>query len=153
MFAGVGTFSIIVAKHSRARLVHSIDLNPDAYKHMVENIGLNKVEDRVVPYLGDAAQVVSERLTSVADRVLMPLPDLSIPYLRYALAALRGRGTVHLYLHVHAAKGEDPIWKAAREADGGFRGLGASWSLAGARVVRMVGPRFYQVVVDAEVST
>lgn len=152
MFAGVGTFSIIIARHSQAKLVHSIDLNPDAYRHMVENIRLNKVEDKVIPYLGDAAQVIKEKLIGVADRVLMPLPDLSIPYLKYALAALRGGGFIHLYLHVHAAKGEDPIDKAVREADEGFRGLGVTWRLSGARVVRMVGPRFYQVVVDAEAS-
>ncbi len=151
MFAGVGTFSIIIARHSGARLVHSIDVNPDAYAHMVENIRMNRVEDRVVPHLGDAARVISEKLVGVADRVLMPLPDLAIPYLRYALLALRGRGTVHVYVHVHASRGEDPIEKALRDVDEGIRRLGASWSPGSARVVRMVGPRFYQVVVDADV--
>jgi len=151
MFAGVGTFSIVIAKHSKAKVVHSIDINPDAYAHMVENIRLNKVEDRVIPYLGDAAQVVSERLVGTADRVLMPLPDIALPYLRYALLGLRDKGVIHVYLHVHASKGESPEEKAAKLVDDDLRGLGAEWRSLGSRVVRMVGPRFYQVVVDAEV--
>ena len=152
MFAGVGLFSIIIAKHARPRVVHSIDINPDAYAHMVENIRLNKVEGVVVPYLGDAAEVIVNKLTGVADRVLMPLPDLAIPYLRYAVAALRERGAVHVYLHVHAAKGEDPEDKARRALAEAMSSLRVTWSSLGSRVVRMVGPRMYQVVVDAWVE-
>ena len=40
MFAGVGCFSIIIAKHSPARRVYSIDLNPAAVQLMQENIAL-----------------------------------------------------------------------------------------------------------------
>ena len=152
MFAGVGLFSIIIAKYSRPKAVHSIDINPDAYAHMVENIRLNKVEGVVIPYLGDAAEVITSKLTGIADRVLMPLPDLAIPYLKYAIAALRERGVVHVYLHVHAAKGEDPEEKAKGILAEAMSSLRVTWSSQGSRVVRMVGPRIYQVVVDAWVE-
>ncbi|MGC9210127.1 MAG: class I SAM-dependent methyltransferase [Acidilobus sp.] len=152
MFAGVGTFSIIIAKHSGARLVHSIDINPDAYAHMVENIKINRVEDKVIPYLGDAAEVIKEKLVGTADRVLMPLPDLALPYLPYAVQALRGEGVIHVYLHVHASKGEEPERNAISTVERRFAELGVTWRPESARVVRMVGPRFYQVVVDARVS-
>lgn len=58
MFAGVGFFSILIAKYGKPRKVISIDINPKAYELMVENIRLNKVEDIVVPELGDAAKVI-----------------------------------------------------------------------------------------------
>ncbi|MGC9071868.1 MAG: class I SAM-dependent methyltransferase [Acidilobus sp.] len=152
MFAGVGTFSIIIARHSQAKLIHSIDVNPDAYNHMVENIRLNRVEDRVIPHLGDAAQVIIERLSGVADRVLMPLPDLALSYLPYAVQALRGKGVIHVYLHVHASKNEEPESNALFPLEEAFSNLNVDWMPEGARIVRMVGPRFYQVVVDVRAS-
>ncbi len=152
MFAGVGTFSIIIAKHSKARLIHSIDINPDAYAKMVENIRLNKVEDRVLPYLGDAANVIESKLRGVADRVLMPLPDLAVPYFKHAVDAIHDEGYVHVYLHVHAGKGEVPEKRALEGFERGVRDVKVSWSVINSRVVRMVGPRFYQVVLDVKVK-
>lgn len=153
MFAGVGTFSIIIARHSKPKLVHSIDINPDAYNLMVENIRLNKVEGIVVPHLGDAARIVEERLRGVADRVLMPLPDLALEYTPYALLALgKPRGFIHFYLHVRADKEKRFLEKAVDMVRD--RVTREGWDLvdAKARVVRKVGPGMVQVVVDAEVS-
>jgi len=152
MFAGVGLFSILIACKSRARLIHSIDINPEAYKFMVENIRLNKVEDKVIPYLGDAARVIEERLQGVADRVLMPLPELALDYTPYALKALRGEGFIHFYLHVKALRGEDPIDKAYKLVEDRLKELGAKLKGWRGRVVRLVGPRLYQVVIDAYVE-
>ncbi len=151
MFAGIGLFSIIAAKHSRPRKVHSIDISPDAYNKMVYNILINRVEDKVVPYLGDAGQVVASKLVGVADRVLMPLPDVALQYLPYALMALRGEGVIHVYLHLHAAKGESVEEKAKALIDRRLKELNVRWRPELVREVRMVGPRFYQVVVDARV--
>jgi len=43
MFAGVGCFSIIIAKHSNAAKVFSIDVNPAAIQFTQENVRLNRV--------------------------------------------------------------------------------------------------------------
>jgi tRNA (guanine37-N1)-methyltransferase len=153
MFAGVGVFSIVIARLSKPGRVHSIDINPEAYNMMVENIRLNKVEGIVVPYLGDAARVVEERLAGVADRVLMPLPDLALEYSPQALLALRGpRGFIHFYLHLKADKERMFYSKAVEMVRGKVEA--ESWILANARtrVVRKVGPGMVQVVVDAEVE-
>ena len=56
MFAGVGCFSIIIAKMQPQTKIYSIDLNPYAYEYMKENVALNKVEGRVIPILGDASE-------------------------------------------------------------------------------------------------
>lgn len=151
MFAGAGLFSIIIARHARPRRVYSIDINPYAYEFMVENVRLNRVEDVVEPILGDAARVVEERLRGVADRVLMPLPELALDYLPYALEALReGRGIVHVYLHVEAPRGVDPLARGLGMLEDRLRELGAGYSVGAMRVVRTVGPRRYQVVYDVE---
>ena len=152
MFAGIGTFSIIIACKSKVRLVHSIDINPYAWKLMVENVKINKVEKRVIPYLGDAAEVIKSRLTNVASRVLMPLPELAIEYLEYALLALKEKGVIHVYVHVKTLKGEDPLKKAISIVENRIRELNAKVLMSSARIVRLVGPRLYQVVVDIEIQ-
>ncbi|WP_048163116.1 class I SAM-dependent methyltransferase [Thermogladius calderae] len=155
MYAGAGLFSIIIAKHSRPSKVYSVDINPDAYKYMVENVRLNKVEGVVEPILGDAVRVIQERLAGSSDRVLMPYPDIALDHLPYAIMALRdGRGVVHVYLHVKAAKGEDHFEKAASLLSRRLGEIGVQWfNVANKRVVRMVGPRVYQVVLDVEVKS
>lgn len=55
---------------------------------MVENIKLNKVEDVVEPILGDAKDLVLNRLRSSATRVLMPHPELALDYLDNLLKIL-----------------------------------------------------------------
>jgi tRNA (guanine37-N1)-methyltransferase len=57
MFAGVGSFSIIIAKHSDAQRIYSIDVNPVAIHYMQENIRLNRVYGKIIPILEDAKQV------------------------------------------------------------------------------------------------
>jgi len=151
MFAGVGTFSIIIAKHAKPKKVYSIDNSPYAYKYMVENVKLNKVEGIVIPILGDAAKVIEESLTNIADRVLMPLPELLHDYLKYGVKALKNRGVMHLYDFVYSAKNEDPVNKSYNVISKRFEKLNAKHKLIYGDIVRSVGPRKYQVVLDVEV--
>ena len=154
MFAGAGFFSIIIAKYARPRKVYSIDINPDAYKYMVENIRLNKVEGIVEAILGDAARVIEERLIGTADRVLMPYPELALEYLKYAVKALRrGKGYIHVYLHVDAPKEQDPLMKTEDLVASRLEKLGIhEYRVLGKRIVRTIAPRKYQVVVDLLIS-
>ena len=151
MFAGAGLFSIIIACRASPRVVHSIDVNPHAYRLIVENARLNKVSHIVKAYLGDAGEVIESRLMRSADRVLMPLPALALDYLKYAVKALEGEGVVHVYLHVHAPRGERPEPLAERMVLARLGELGARGEVLGSRVVRKVGPRWSQVVVDVRV--
>ncbi|MCP8311555.1 MAG: class I SAM-dependent methyltransferase family protein [Candidatus Methylarchaceae archaeon HK02M1] len=150
MFAGVGSFSIMISKNQSDSKAYSIDLNPDAYNLMVENIRLNKVVGRVVPFLGDVRFVVKESLRGVADRVLMPLPEKAIDYIDVAIEALKLEGgVIHYYTHAHASKGEDPIKGAVKELEASLK---VPHKILESRVVREVGPRWNQVVLDIQVG-
>ncbi|MCK5563116.1 class I SAM-dependent methyltransferase family protein, partial [Candidatus Bathyarchaeota archaeon] len=92
LFAGVGCFSIVMARFSKVDKVHSIDINPVAVGYMQENVMLNKVKRQVIPLLGDAKEIVEKQLRNVADRVLMPLPEKAYEYLDQALVALKPSG-------------------------------------------------------------
>jgi tRNA (guanine37-N1)-methyltransferase len=153
MFAGVGSFSIFIAKLSKPSVVYSIDINPVAYELMVENIRLNNVESIVKPILGDAAEVTRNQLDGLSDRVLMPLPNMSERFYCSALASLKNEGFIHAYEFLHVDKN-----KSKQEAlNNGFsqiKGILQSCGedihieLALQRVVRTVGPRWIQGVFD-----
>ncbi len=154
MYAGAGLFSIVMACMHRGRVkVYSVDINPYAYAYMVENVRINRVEGSVVPILADAVEAVERLLYETATRVLMPLPEKALEHLPYALRALRGgRGWLHVYLHVATPRGVDPRRAGVEAVVERLRGLGYRAVEAAARVVRTVGPRRSQVVVDVRVE-
>jgi len=152
MFAGVGCYSIIIAKQSKAEKVYSIDINPVAVKYMEENVKLNKVEDRVVPIEGDAKAIIEEKFQNTADRVLMPLPEKAYEYLDYAVFALKPTGGyIHYFDFEHATKNENPPEKVKAKLSEKLQRLGLDFEISFSRIVRTTGPRWYQVVVDLEV--
>jgi tRNA (guanine37-N1)-methyltransferase len=154
MFAGVGSFSIIIAKHSRVERVYSIDVNPMAFEYMWENVSLNRVVNRVVPLSGDAKAVVMERLQNTADRVLMPLPEKAYECLDCAVATLKPKGGwIHYYDFEHARKGEDPVEKVKAKISRKLSQLNVDFALPFGRIVRDTGPRWQQVVVDVQIRT
>jgi len=153
MFAGVGCFSITMAKHGRVQTVYSIDMNPSAFKFMQENIRLNRVQGHVVPILDDAKQVITKRLINVSDRVVMPLPEKAYEYLDYAVMALKPTGGwIHYYDFEHASKEEDPVEKVKAKVAEKLRRLGVEFTISLGRVVRATGPNWCQVVLDVHVS-
>jgi len=149
MFSGVGCYSIAIAKHSRAKKVYSIDLNPAAIEYQRENVRLNRVEGIVKPMVGDAAEIIRESLLDVADRVLMPLPEKAYEYLDYAALALRpGDCWIHYYDFVHGGRDEKPVGKLKDKVSEKMADLGLGFEVTFARIVRTVGPRWFQVVLD-----
>ncbi|PVX26622.1 MAG: methyltransferase [Candidatus Bathyarchaeum sp.] len=153
MFAGVGCYSIAIAKHSEPTKVYSIDVNPFAFKYLQENIRLNRVEKTVVPIQGDAKTVTENKLQNVADRVLMPLPEIAYEYLDYALLALKPEGGwIHYYDFEYAKKSDNPVQKAETKVSKKMRSLCTEFDVESGRIVRPIGPRWYQVVLDIHVQ-
>ncbi|MDO8125254.1 MAG: class I SAM-dependent methyltransferase family protein [Candidatus Hermodarchaeota archaeon] len=152
MFAGVGCYSILIAKHSVAERIYSIDTNPVAVRYMRENVKLNRVGERVVSFQGDAKAVVEEKLRNIADRVLMPLPEKAYKYLDYAVLTLKPTGGwIHYYDFEHSDKGENPIEKVESRVAKKLQNFGVSFEMPFRRVVRTTGPRWYQIAVDIRI--
>jgi len=149
MFAGVGCFSLLIAKYSNASRVYSIDINPAAFEYMQENIRVNRAYGRVIPVLGDAKEIIEARFCQVAQRVLMPLPEKSLEYLPYALSALRKPGGwIHYYDFEHAKKVGDAVEKVKLKVAKELAGLNVAFETRFGRVVRSTGPNWFQVVLD-----
>jgi len=153
MFAGVGCYSICIAKHSEPLKVYSVDVNPCAFHYLHENIRLNRVADVVIPIQGDAKKVTEKELQNAADRVLMPLPERAYEYLDYAHLALKPKGGwIHYYGFEYAKKNENPVEKAETKVSEKMRRLCSDFQVEFGRIVRPIGPRWYQVVLDIHVK-
>jgi len=153
MFAGVGCFSILISRHSKASRVYSIDVNPAAVRYMQENVRVNGAYARVIPLLGDAREIIEARLRHVADRVLMPLPEKALEYLPYSLLALKETGGfVHYYDFEHSKSGPEAVEKVKLKVAEKLADSNVVSSVISGRVVRSTGPNWYQVVLDIAVG-
>jgi tRNA (guanine37-N1)-methyltransferase len=149
MFAGVGCFSILIAKAAEEVRVFSIDVNPTAAKFMEENVRINGLYGKVFPIIGDSKEIVNTQLQQRADRVLMPLPEKAIEYLPYAVRGLKpSGGWIHFYDFQHATRKEDPTYKTKQKVAQVLGGLNVGCSFVFSRVVRSTGPNWYQTVLD-----
>jgi tRNA wybutosine-synthesizing protein 2 len=146
MFAGVGQFTIPIAKHANPSLVYSIELNPVAYSYLCENVRINRVGQRVRPILGDCEKVAPR---GVADRVILGLLHLSPIYLPLAIKVLKAEGGI---IHYHESvpcgvRFERPV-KRIIEA--------AAWrkvEILEKRVVKSYSPGVDHVVIDARICS
>ena len=153
MFAGVGCFSIFIAKNASQSKIYSIDVNPTAIQCMEENVRINEVEESVFPKFGDAKDIINSKLQGVADRVLMPLPEKALEYIPYALSALKPTGgSIHYYDFQHALGKENPTEKTKIKVAEKLNCLGVNYMFVNSRVMRPTGPNWYQTVVDIKVD-
>ncbi len=98
MFAGAGPYAIAIAKRQPdVKRVYAVEINPDAYRYMVENVRINKLGHKIIPVLGDV-ETECERYFGKCDRVVMPLPKGAYSYLRIAANCLKKKGGhIHYY--------------------------------------------------------
>ncbi|HEU03555.1 MAG TPA: class I SAM-dependent methyltransferase family protein [Nitrosopumilus sp.] len=147
MFGGVGMFSILAAKNKKCT-VYNIDINPVASQLCEKNISLNKLAGEVISLNGDAAQIVNDQLKEKGDRTLMLLPERSDEFLESAILATKNGGIIHYYSHIHADKKQDAP-KLSEEHY--LRVTNVKSEILGSKIVRAIGPRYYQTVVDVKI--
>jgi len=148
MFGGVGMFSIVAAKKKKCH-VYNIDINPHAAKLCLENVILNKLKGTVESIEGDSTDIIEKKLVDSGDRVLMLLPERSDEFVDVAIKALKQKGVLHYYCHIHSDKKN----QVSEVVTNHFLSVVKFKSeILGAKIVRPVGPRFYQAVVDAVIS-
>jgi tRNA (guanine37-N1)-methyltransferase len=148
MFAGVGMFSIMAAKKKKCT-VFSLDINPMASKLCEKNIELNKLAGNIISINGDASEIIKEQLIDKSDRTLMVLPERSDEFLESAINTTKNGGIIHYYSHIHADKKSD----AGKLSEEHFLQISPTQSeILTSKIVRAVGPRYYQTVVDVKIS-
>ncbi len=148
MFAGIGMFSIMAAKKKKCT-VYSLDINPVASKLCETNIKLNKLAGNVISINGDASEIVNNQLENKSARTLMLLPERSDEFLESAIKTTKNGGIIHYYSHIHADKKTD----AGKLSEEHYLSVTSVKSeILDSKIVRAVGPRYYQTVVDVKIS-
>jgi len=145
MFAGVGPFSILIAK--RAKHVIAIDKNPDAILFLRKNVELNFVTNIEI-IQGDVREVASD-LKGRADRVIMNLPHKASGFLNEAIAMLKPKGIIHYYDIRH----EDDLEGTIRVVRETATHRGVDINIIGTRKVHSYAPHKYIICVDCQVTS
>ncbi|MHA1130101.1 MAG: class I SAM-dependent methyltransferase [Candidatus Helarchaeota archaeon] len=99
MFAGVGPFSILMAKLRKVK-IWAVDINPAAIYYLRKNISMNKVEHMIKVFEGDVREIWKKNFNFKFDRIVMNLPSEAIEFLDIALELLKKNGVLHFYQFV-----------------------------------------------------
>jgi len=146
MFAGIGYFSIPMAVHAHPEKIISIEINPESFAYLKENIRLNHVEDIITPIFGDCSQAAPE---GKADRVIMGYVGTTHHYLEPGIKALKKSGGI---LHYHETVPENLAWTRPEERIKKAAGcLGKKVEILATRRIKKYSPGVLHVVVDAQI--
>jgi len=144
MFAGVGPFSILIAKS--ARHVIAIDKNPVAIEYLVRNARLNMINNIKI-ICGDVREV-SKDLRCTADHIIMNLPHSAHEFLDVALTIVKPGGTIHYY----DIRPEDDLFGGAQELiEHAAEACGMTAHILDQRVVRSYSPHQSNVALDVKI--
>lgn len=143
MFGGAGMFSIQMAKDTNCT-VYNVDINPQATTLCIRNTQLNRLKGSVISITNDAS-AICQSMPDTFDRIVMPLPERTDEFLKDAVSAIKDTGVIHYYSHVHADRKQNAVSVLKEHFDDISPTL---HKITDGRLVRAVGPRYYQVVID-----
>jgi len=148
MFAGIGYFSLPLARGNPGSFVIACEKNPSSYRYLFQNIGLNNLDGKVHPILGDNREAIPNGL---ADRILMGYVGGTVSFLTSALSYLSPKGGVlHIHETVKVEEGPALVMESLKRA---VEDILPGWKvehLSSARV-KSYAPRIEHIAIDARV--
>lgn len=147
MFAGIGYFSLPIAKNSEVGQIYSIELNPLSYKTLLENIKINHLEDKITVIYGDCKEEVLKLSDTgiKADRVIMGVFPAPKDYIREALTLTKENGT---FFHYEGVVERNNFISLFQEFEEISQKEHYSCDLISHRFVKSYGPNLYHTVLD-----
>ncbi len=147
MFAGIGYFSLGLAKYSKAREIIAIEKNAEAYNYFAENIMLNKLTN-VSAMQGDCT-IAAPALKGMADRIIMGYLPGTDKFLPYAMLMAKNSCIVHY----HNTYKTNELWKKPiGEIESAAKKFGFSAAILTKKKVKSYAPNVWHVVVDFRVT-
>ena len=156
MFAGVGPFSIQIAKNNDAK-IYAFDVNPSAYKYLIKNIDINKIKGEVIPHNMDVKKLLNpdnklgNYLKHKIDRIIMNLPEQSVNFLDVACFLMKkSNGIIHFY---QFCEKPDPIKRGITNLNTNLKDRG--WhieEILNSKVVKPFSPKSDLTVLDLKLK-
>lgn len=143
MFAGIGYFTLPLAKYSGARRVFACEKNPDSYGFLVRNVRDNGVSDVVVPILADNRDLLGTRF---ADRILMGYVQTTSDFLDAALRMIKPGGVIHYHDTFYVSEYRQRIQEIFSEH------CGDGYEILGIREVKSFAPAVSHYVADVRIT-
>ncbi len=140
MFAGIGYFTLPIAKFSGAERVLACEKNPDSYHYLLKNIALNGLDGKVEARLGDNRSLPDRPF---AHRIVMGYVQRTKEFLPKALNLLLPGGIIHYHENYHVREVEESLERDLAMACGG-----RSWELLSLREVKSFAPSVSHYVAD-----
>ncbi|MBM3282162.1 MAG: methyltransferase [Candidatus Diapherotrites archaeon] len=144
-FAGIGYWSIPIAKHSHAKHVYAIDANPDSIAALKINQKINKIPHEKLTIIHGKCEEIATSLGHIADRIILgylPAPAFALPA---AFHTLNPRGGILHYEGVCEEGKYEELFQQVREQGSS---LGWDVQLEHAQQVKSMAPRKWHYVLD-----
>ena len=145
MFGGVAPFAIVIARHSKAARVVSVELGRECSKYALQNVKRNKLTN-VEIVQGDVRRKVP--LLGKFDRVVMARPNLRESFLDLGFGAVRKGGVIHYYGFYPLDEREEMISMVQGEAVRAGRRI----KILRVKKAGEIGTKKYRFRVDLKVS-
>jgi len=143
MFAGIGYFSLPIAKYGHLRRLYASEINPVSYSFLEMNIRKNRVQEKISPFLGDCRLAFPG---VKADLIIMGHFD-SPNYIASALVHSHA-GTL-INFHVLSDGRVDTIQNSLQSK---AKNLDALIDPLDVKVVKSYGPKIYHLSVMMRVA-
>ena len=95
LFGGVAPFAIVIAKHSKAHEIVSVELGRECNKYALENVKRNKCNN-VKIIQGDVKRILP-KLKEKYNRIVMARPNLKDSFLGVTFPKIKKLGVIHYY--------------------------------------------------------
>jgi tRNA (guanine37-N1)-methyltransferase len=151
MFAGVGPFSIQVAKFNYVE-IHAFDLNPNAYAYLKKNITSNKIKGTIFPYNMNIRDVINpqnqigKKLRNNVDRVIMNLPEKAIDFIDVACFLLRKSGGIIHFYNISENKSVNNLKKIFKNFEWDIN------EVIDSKIVKSYSPKADLIVFDLDIK-
>jgi tRNA (guanine37-N1)-methyltransferase len=119
MFAGVGPFSIVIAKNSGSGMIYSNEINREANKYAELNAELNGVKNKINFVNGDIKKVAVKLKAAKKffDYIVMPRPNLRESFLEQAFMLSKKGTKVYYYDFCKADETDLIVQKIKKQAE------------------------------------
>ena len=143
MFAGIGYFTLPIARFAGARRVIACEKNPVSYGYLVRNISLNGLEDRVIPVLADNRALCGKHF---ADRIMMGYVQRTSEFVPKALSMAKPGCIIHYH-------DTFMVGTEREETERIFGGCTDAFEILSIREVKSFAPNVSHYVADVRVRS